>query len=148
MSVLASTSMLIYLVTSNLMTHFDSCNVNQSVRQPTHLHGYILDLILSPYDQDTVVDFKISELLSDHAVMKCYIDFHKPSNPNENCMSPSTASFSNKLKSFLHTNLSLSICLAYSMVLDPIFDHGYKTWLTDIVFLCLRACLIKHDKVL
>ena len=30
----------------------ESCNLTQSVNNTTHLHGHILDLILSPNDQD------------------------------------------------------------------------------------------------
>ena len=30
----------------------ESCNLTQSVNNTTHLHGHILDLILSPSDQD------------------------------------------------------------------------------------------------
>ena len=32
------------------MTFLDSCDLKQLVSQPTHLHGHILDLILSPSD--------------------------------------------------------------------------------------------------
>ena len=37
------------------------------------MHGHILDLILSPSDQDTIVDVKICNFISDHALVK--IDF-------------------------------------------------------------------------
>ena len=36
----------------------DSCDLKQSFCQPTHLYGHILYLILSPCDQDTIVDVK------------------------------------------------------------------------------------------
>ena len=49
------------------MTFLDSCDLKQLVNQPTHLHGHILDLILSPSDQDTIVDVKICDFVSDHA---------------------------------------------------------------------------------
>ena len=32
----------------------ESCNLTQSVNNTTHLHGHILDLILSPSDQDVL----------------------------------------------------------------------------------------------
>ena len=32
------------------MTFLDLCDLKQLVNQPTHLHGHILDLILSPSD--------------------------------------------------------------------------------------------------
>ena len=45
------------------MTWLDSCDLKQLVNQPTHLQGHILDLILSPSDQDTIVDVKDSSSL-------------------------------------------------------------------------------------
>ena len=53
----------------------ESCNLTQSVNNITHLHGHILDLILSPSDQDMCVHVEICEFISDHAVIKCAIDF-------------------------------------------------------------------------
>ena len=52
----------------------ESCNLTQSVNNTTHLHGHILDLILSPSDQDMCVHVDICEFISDHAVI-CAIDF-------------------------------------------------------------------------
>ena len=52
------------------MTFLDSCDLKQLVNQSTHLHGHILDLILSPSDQDTNFDF-----VSHHALVKCSITF-------------------------------------------------------------------------
>ena len=46
--------------------------------KPTHLHGHILDLILSPSDQDTIADVKICDFVSDHALVKCTIAFPCP----------------------------------------------------------------------
>ena len=37
-------------------TFLDSCDLKQFVNQPTHLLGHTLDLILSPSDQDTIID--------------------------------------------------------------------------------------------
>ena len=53
----------------------ESCNLRQSVNNTTHLHGNILDLILSPSDQDVCVPVDICKFISDHAVIKCAIDF-------------------------------------------------------------------------
>ena len=39
------------------------------------MNGHILDLILSPSDQDMCVDVDVCEFISDHAVIKCAIDF-------------------------------------------------------------------------
>ena len=40
--------------------------------QPTHLHGHILNLILSPSDQDTIVDIKICDFISDHVSVNMF----------------------------------------------------------------------------
>ena len=42
------------------MTFLDSCDLKQLVNKPTHLHSH--NLILSPSDQDTIVDLKIFDL--------------------------------------------------------------------------------------
>ena len=57
------------------MTFLDSCDLKQSVNKPTHLHGHILDLILSPSDQNTIVEVKIYGFVSDHALVKYTIAF-------------------------------------------------------------------------
>ena len=56
-------------------TFLDSCDLKQLVDKPTHLHGRILDLILSPIDQDTIADVKICDFVSDHALVKCSVVF-------------------------------------------------------------------------
>ena len=56
-------------------TFLDSCDLKQLVNKPTHLHGHILDLILSPCDQDTIADVKICDFVSDHALVKCSVAF-------------------------------------------------------------------------
>ena len=53
----------------------ESCNLTQSVKNTTQLHGHILDLILSPSDQDMCVHVGLCEFISDHAVIKRVIDF-------------------------------------------------------------------------
>ena len=53
----------------------ESCNLTQSVNNTTHLHCHILDLILSPSDQDMCMHVVVCEFISDHAVIKCVIDF-------------------------------------------------------------------------
>ena len=52
----------------------ESCNLTQSVNKTTHLHSHILDLILSPSDQDMCMHVDVCEFISDHAVIKCVID--------------------------------------------------------------------------
>ena len=55
------------------MTFLDSCDLKQFVNQPTHLLGHTIDFILSPSDQDTIIDVKIGDFVSDHALVKCSI---------------------------------------------------------------------------
>ena len=57
------------------MTFLDSCDLKKLANQSTLLYGHILDLILSPSDQDTIVDVTISDFISDHALVKCSITF-------------------------------------------------------------------------
>ena len=57
------------------MTLLDLCGLKQ-FNQPTHLYGHILDLILSPSDQDTIVD--LIKFISDHVLVKCSIAFPRP----------------------------------------------------------------------
>ena len=56
-------------------TFLDSCDLKQLVDKPTHLHGHILDVILSPSNQDTIADVKICDFVSDHALVKCLVTF-------------------------------------------------------------------------
>ena len=58
-----------------LESPLESSNLIQYVNNTTHLHGHILDLILSPSDQDMCIHIDVSEFISDHAVIKCVIDF-------------------------------------------------------------------------
>ena len=56
------------------MTFLDLCDLKQLVNQPTHLHGHTLNLILYPSDQDTIVDVKVCNFISDQAFVKWSID--------------------------------------------------------------------------
>ena len=55
--------------------------MNQHVHKPTHLHGHILDLILTPDDSSVVSNVWVSEFISDHALVLGQLDFTKPSIP-------------------------------------------------------------------
>ena len=57
------------------ITFLDLCDLKQLINRPTHLHGHILDLNLSPSDQDIIVDVEIYDFLSDHALVKYSITF-------------------------------------------------------------------------
>ena len=53
------------------MTFLYSCDWSQR----THLHDHRLDLILLSSDQDTIVDVKICDFLSDYALVKYLVAF-------------------------------------------------------------------------
>ena len=57
-----------------MKTLLESFNLRRLVSNTTHLHGHILDLILSLSDQDVCVHVDICEFISDHEVIKCAID--------------------------------------------------------------------------
>ena len=59
------------------ITFLDSCDLKQLVNKLTYLHGHMLDLILSPRDEDTIADVKICDCVSDHALVKYTSAFHR-----------------------------------------------------------------------
>ena len=62
-----------YTNNNKLESLLESCYLTQLTC--THLHGHILDLILSSSDKDVGVHVHICEFISDHAVIKCANDF-------------------------------------------------------------------------
>ena len=68
-------------VDSNKKTFSDlleSCNLAQYVNGPTHIHGHTLDLILTPIDSNVISTVHIGDFMSDHAIVKCKLDFSPP----------------------------------------------------------------------
>ena len=59
----------------------ESCNVNQHIHKPTHLHGDTLDLILTPDDSSAVSNVRVCDFISDHALVLSLLDFTNPSVP-------------------------------------------------------------------
>ena len=57
----------------------ESCNINQHVHKPTHLHSHTLDLILTPNDSSAVSNVRVSDFISDHALVLGQLDFTNPS---------------------------------------------------------------------
>ena len=53
----------------------DTSNLAQNLNKSTHLHGHILDLILSPSN------VAVGDLVSDHTLMKRHLDFACPTTP-------------------------------------------------------------------
>ena len=65
----------------------DMSNLAQNVNKSTHLHGHILDLILSPSDSSFVSNVAVGEMVSDHALMKGHLDFACPAIPKVDSIS-------------------------------------------------------------
>ena len=65
----------------------DTSNLAQNVNKPTHLHGHILDLILCPSDSSFVSNVTVGKMVSDHALVKCHMDFLCPAIPKVNSIS-------------------------------------------------------------
>ena len=80
--------LLLYLLTFNIhvdipggdnlkfLSVLDSCNLKQLTNQLTCMVTYLITLGFFSSDQDSFVDVNICEFMSDHAVIKCTIDFH------------------------------------------------------------------------
>ena len=65
----------------------DTSNLAQNVNKSTHLHGHLLDLILSPSDSSFVSNVTVGEMVSDHALVKCHLDFACPAIPKVDSIS-------------------------------------------------------------
>ena len=55
------------------------CGLVQSVSGPTHLLGHTLDVLISPCDSDFVHNVSVGDFISDHAAIRCQLDFSHPS---------------------------------------------------------------------
>ena len=55
------------------------CGLVQSVSGPTHLLGHTLDVLISPCDSDFVCNVSVGDFISDHAAIRCQLDFFHPS---------------------------------------------------------------------
>ena len=59
----------------------ESCNITQNVQTTTHLHGHILDLVLTPTDASSFANVRVAEFISDHALVLAQLDsVNLPSN--------------------------------------------------------------------
>ena len=47
----------------------ESCNITQNVLTSTHLHGHILDHVLTPTDATVISNVRVAEFISDHALV-------------------------------------------------------------------------------
>ena len=59
----------------------ESCNITQNVQTATHLHGHILDLVLTSTDASSFSNVRVAEFISDHALVLAQLDsVNLPSN--------------------------------------------------------------------
>ena len=56
----------------------ESCNITQNVQTATHLHGHILDLVLTPTDASAISNVRVAEFISDHALVLAQLDSVNP----------------------------------------------------------------------
>ena len=50
----------------------------------THLHGHILDLVLTPSDASGISDVRVAEFISDHALVLAHLDSVNPPSQKTN----------------------------------------------------------------
>ena len=50
----------------------------QCVNSPTHILGHTLDVLISPGDSDFVRNVNVGDFISDHAAIRCQLDFSHP----------------------------------------------------------------------
>ena len=122
-NVLVETDSIYQRIFLNLL---DTSNVAQNVNQSTHLHGHTLDLILSPSDSSFVSNVTVGNLVSDHALVKCYLDFACAALPTVHSISYrryhkiNMQSFCEDLAntSFITSPASMAIDLYYQYISD------------------------------
>ena len=54
------------------------CSLIQCVNSPTHILGHTLDVLISPGDSDFVRNVNVGDFISDHAAIRCQLDFSHP----------------------------------------------------------------------
>ena len=54
------------------------CSSSQCVSGPTHILGHTLNVLISPCDSDFVRNIHVGDFISDHAAIRCQLDFSHP----------------------------------------------------------------------
>ena len=54
------------------------CSLSQCVSGPTHILGPTLDVLIYPCDSDFVCNVNVGDFISDHAAIRCLLDFSHP----------------------------------------------------------------------
>ena len=74
---------LLQMIVLNSRTVLESCNITQNVETATHLHGYILDLVLTPTDASSFSNVRVAEFISNHALVLAQLDSVNPPSNKE-----------------------------------------------------------------
>lgn len=61
----------------------DSWNLQQHISFPTHIHGHIIDLLLTPSNLDNISSVRSSDWISDHVWITATLDFSSPVAPQK-----------------------------------------------------------------
>ena len=54
------------------------CSLSQCVSGLTHILGHTLDVLISPCDSDFVCNVNVGDFISDHAAIRCQLNFSHP----------------------------------------------------------------------
>ena len=88
----------LFLICGDFNTHVDTssndsvtfqnclecCNMTQNVQMANHLHGHILDLVLTPTDASGISNVQVAEFISDHALVLAQLDSVNPPSQKTN----------------------------------------------------------------
>ena len=69
-------------VSRQFLSLIDSFDISQHVREPTHILGHSLDLVLSRTRDSVIVNCYVADPVSDHLSVHWFIKAHRPSRPS------------------------------------------------------------------
>jgi hypothetical protein len=64
--------------TIRLKDLLETCNLTQFVKEPTHINGHILDLVITRSTDNLVESTKVDCFISDHKAVHCQLNLQKP----------------------------------------------------------------------
>ena len=99
-----------------------SCNIIQYIQTSTHLHGHILDIILTPNNLNCVSHVKVGEFISNHALIKCKVDFSSwPVTKSRLCSS--WGNYKISMPSFRHDLRNCSFVKSPGSTVSVVYDR-------------------------
>ena len=72
---------------SRFNDNLQCCSLRQSVSGPTHILGHTLDVLISLCDSDFVHNINVGDFISDHAAIRCQLNFSHPTSCIEKMVS-------------------------------------------------------------